>query len=73
MFKIGDRVRTLIHLHSVYWDPDQPSIPVGELGTVDGIYHDPVTGSAWSYSVKLDADVRRLSCSMEPAEIEAAS
>ncbi|MET9396306.1 hypothetical protein [Kitasatospora sp. NPDC002965] len=68
---LGDRVRTLIHLHSDDSTPEQPDIPAGSLGTVDSIHHDSVTGRIVSYGVMLDAAVNRLSAAMKPGEIEA--
>lgn len=71
MLTIGTRVRTLIDLTSVDWAPEQPDIPAGSLGTIDGIYRAAVTGGIWGYSVMLDASVDRLLYAMRPTEIEA--
>jgi hypothetical protein len=69
---IGQRVRTLINLESADWNPDQPDIPAGSLGTIIGLHHDPCTKNVWSYGVLLDADVSRLGASLDPDEIEPA-
>lgn len=71
-FTIGQRVRTLIHLDSADWHPEQPDIPAGSLGTIQGIYRDPATGNVWSYGVMLDDSVDPLASDMKPGEIEAA-
>ncbi|MEE1828048.1 hypothetical protein PUR61_38605 [Streptomyces sp. BE20] len=73
VFTDGQRVRTLIHLTSAYWHPEQPDIPVGALGTVDYIHyrHDFPT-VPFGYGVMLDDSVERLSAWMDPQDIEPA-
>lgn len=76
-FTIGQRVRTLIHLDSADWDPEQPDIPAGALGTVKSIHTDAYrgvagTGKIMSYGVLLDASVHKLAASLDPDQIEAA-
>lgn len=72
-FKIGDRVKTLIHLTSADWHPEQPDIPAGSYGTVESIYY-PCTARdrAWGYGVMLDDSVDPLAAWMAPTDIEAA-
>jgi hypothetical protein len=67
---LGQRVRTLINLDSTDWAPEQPDIPAGALGTIEGIHRDPFTGRIWKYGVLLDASVDRLAAAMDPTEIE---
>jgi hypothetical protein len=70
-FTPGQRVRTLIDLHSAPWDPEQPDIPAGSLGTIERSYSDPITGNTISYAVLLDASVARHAAAMRPDTIEA--
>lgn len=71
-FTPGQRVRTLIDLHSAPWDPEQPDIPAGSLGTIERSYSDQITGNTIGYAVLLDASIDKLAASMRPDEIEAA-
>lgn len=71
-YAIGQRVRTLTGLDSADWDPEQPDIPAGSLGTIVGLHYDPCTKNVWSYGVLLDADVSGLGVSLDPNEIEPA-
>jgi len=70
-FTVGQRVSTLINLESADWDPEQPDIPTGAIGTVDAVFRDQFTQKVMSYGVLLDGDVHRLGVSMAPGEIEA--
>jgi hypothetical protein len=70
-FTPGQRVRTLIDLHSAPWAPEQPDIPAGSLGTVERRYSDQITGNTISYGVLLDASIDKLAAAMRPDEIEA--
>ncbi|MER5638293.1 hypothetical protein ABT095_15190 [Kitasatospora sp. NPDC002227] len=72
-FEVGQRVKTTVDLDAAEWDPKQPAIPAGSLGTVDGVRHsqaDPQQVAG--YSVRLDDSVHPLSSAMEPGDVEAA-
>lgn len=62
---IGDRVRTLTNLDSADWDPAQPDVPAGSLGTITGL----PTANSDNYHVLLDADVYRLGVALAPHQI----
>lgn len=72
-YEAGQRVRTTIDLDAADWDPKQPAIPAGSLGTVDGVrYSHAHPQQVTGYSVRLDDSVYPLSSAMEPGDIEAA-